>query len=193
MDAFRTTLLALMLAAIPLPVSAQSIESTYSKIGWETSCTIVDQAPEGEGSWARLRCAGYGDTPVHVADGDARMSVDYGTPSEPGGWESFTGFNHVNDTIEWRLADGVPFATIHRWFVDDGSGGSRQVLVVSTVVGRWSDASCMVGYVDANANSNANVIARGLADSKARDFRCGVDAPSYVGVTTDRTPQPSAG
>lgn len=183
----------LLAAAASLPAAAQTIESAYSKIDWQRSCTLEDESKEGDGAWAKVVCDGFGNVPVRITDADNRMSLDYGAVQERGPWESFAGFNRVNETVEWRLADGKPFATIHRWFVSDDEGGERQVLVVSTVAGRWSRESCMVGFVDANANSNANLIARGLADAEARDFRCGVDRPAYVGQTTSRTPQATAG
>lgn len=175
------------------PASAQSIDSAYSKIDWEGGCSVQETAPEGEGSWVLLACSGYAGYPVIVSEDDARMSLDYGEGDEVGTWETFTGFNRVGDTVEWRLQGGRPFATIHRWFVDDGAGKERQVLVVSTVAEPGGAASCMVGFVDANANPNANVIARGVADAEARGFRCGVDRPAFAGVTNAKTPQPTAG
>ena len=186
-----TAVVCAAMAAGPWPAAAEIVEAAYSTIDWDGGCRVVEKAPEGDGQWVRLSCQGLGDTPVLVAEGDARVSLDYGAVSAPGAWESFSGFNRVNETIEWRLAAGRPFATIHRWFVDDGKGGERQVLVVSTVAGSGSGSSCMVGFVDANANPSANLIARGLADAEARGFRCGVDRPGFVGTTTATTPQPT--
>jgi len=180
---------ALVLAGA-LPGGATGIESAYSKLDWQGGCRIVEKAPADEGNWVRLICSGYGNAPVLVDEGDDRVSLDYGAVAGPGQWESFGAFNRVNETIEWRLDGGRPFATIHRWFVDDGNGDERQVLVVSTV-SEAGEPSCMAGFVDANANPSANLIARGLADMGARNFRCGIDRPSWVGTTSARTPRPT--
>ena len=62
-------------------------------------------------------CAGYAGYGVLLAEGDLRMSVFYGFVGEwyaEGAWESFGAFNSVNDTLEWRLKDGVPQSTILR-------------------------------------------------------------------------------
>jgi len=182
------------LAAGPLalapPASGQEITSAYSSFDWQESCEIVDQpGPDEPAMWAVLECAGHDGLPVHIRDGDDRMSLDYGTVGKPGRWESFLAFNHVHTTLEWRLAAGEPFATIHRYFVSDLEGGSRQVLTVNSVALAPDQESCMVALVDAAANEGANVIARDLADTLVRGFACGGDAPRYYGKTTDTTPQ----
>jgi hypothetical protein len=41
---------------------------------------------------------------------------------------------------------------------------------------------CHVAYVDAQANPNANELARRAADRLARDFRCGADKVHVEGV-----------
>lgn len=193
--AFASAGLALAASVAVAPAQAAP-DSAYSTIAWDTGCTVIDQpAPDEPGGWAVLRCQGLGGVPVVVSDSDGRMSVWYGQGGEGHrGWASFTGFNEVNDTIEWRGIIGSgqgPYAAIHRWFVDDGTGGRRQVLVVSTVAMAPGEVSCPAGYVDANANANANVLARQVADRIARGFRCGRDPAMYHGLTAVTTPQPS--
>jgi hypothetical protein len=62
---------------------------------------------------------------------------------------------------------------------DDAHTG--QVLVISTVAQPANPRSCPAGYVDARENSDANVIARRVADEIASSFRCGVDIPVFHG------------
>jgi hypothetical protein len=181
--------LAFALALTPTGGALAANTSAYSTLAWETGCLVVERSDEGP--FIRLICEGYGNYMVHVAEGDLRMSLDYGIDPATGDWESFGAFNYVNDTVEWRLgADGAPFATIHRWFVSDLEGNDRPVLVVSTVARAAGQPSCVAGYVDAGAVSEANRLARQVADEVAAGFRCGVDEPRYHGPTRQQTPQP---
>jgi hypothetical protein len=82
--------------------------------------------------------------------------------------------------VEWRFTiqakRKVPFAMIMRYFTQlDGRKG--EVLVVTRIAGK---EACHVGYVDALANANAIVIARRIADERARSFDCRKD-PSVEG------------
>lgn len=165
-----------------VPLSAGEISSEYTKLNTETDCTVFSTAAEGDGDWANLTCNGYRGYPILIYYSDLRESLHYGFPP-PGDlapkWESFGGFNSTSDTIEWRIETGEsgprPFATIHRWMVSDVSGdGEIQVLVVEKVAGPGGDG-CVVGYVVATGNSNANQAARDVADEYARDFSCSLD------------------
>ncbi len=119
------------------------------------------------------------------------MSVKFGGTqgNAPGTWQSFGAFNSIGETIEWRLDGGTPFATILRWTLDnpgpDGSAPSPasrgQVLVISTIDDGTGKPSCMAGLVDARANSNANELARQVADTVAVSFTCGTDTPAFHG------------
>ena len=98
-------------------------------------------------------------------------------------------FNQTNDTVEWRLSGGRPFATILRWFIENSNPDTGapdeahrgQVLVVSRVAQPGEGGACVVGYVDALANPNANEMARNVADTLAADFTCMSDTPVYHG------------
>lgn len=169
--------------------SVSAAQSVYSKIDFD-ACIPQSSDPQG----GQLQCAGHGGYAVVFKEGDLRQAVQFGHVAQGDVFESFGAFNRVNDTIEWRLdANGVPVAAILRWFLEnpDPETGSPspqstgQVLVISRV-GQPGDAhSCVVGYVDALANSNANVIARTVADSVAEHFVCGGGTPVYHG---DRGP-----
>ncbi|MEM9280104.1 MAG: hypothetical protein AAGA76_16180, partial [Pseudomonadota bacterium] len=100
----------------------------------------------------------------------------------------FGQFNRVNTTIEWRLDNGKPYATILRWFIENSNSNGEfdrnlegQVLVISRVADHEKPQSCVVGYVDARANSNANELARKIADTTASSFKCFKEKPVYHG------------
>lgn len=166
-----------------------AVSSSYTKLDIRKGC---EQTSSNEVGGSYL-CAGFADYPVHFAEGDLRQSVFFG---HVGGWhaerawESFGQFNYVNETIEWRLKDGKPFATILRWFVeninpdtgapDDAHRG--QVLVVSRVAQPDDGDGCVVGYVDALANGDANTLARQVADTLAEGFACRTDEPQFHGA-----------
>lgn len=191
---FRTSLIigALMLAV--QPAGAQEITSVFTDLASDGSnCVLIDEDQISvEQSCQGL--AGYG---VLVTDADLRVSVFFGYVGSwygEGAYESFQSFNSVGDTIEWRLTDGVPRAAILRWFIDfDGTGdeASRgQVLVVSKIAQPDAGEGCVVGYVDARANDDANVLAQEVADTQVADFACRVDEPEFYGKTGLQTPTP---
>lgn len=83
--------------------------------------------------------------------------------------------------IEWRFVirdkKVVPYATIVRYFTQ-GAAGRGEVVVVTKVA---EIESCQVARIDALANGDAMVLARAVADRKARSFECGND-PEVVGT-----------
>lgn len=181
---FKISLFALSLTAIAInSASAQSYTSAYTKLNFDQHCAVLEEYELG----VSAKCSGYKDYPVYFSEGDLRAMVRFGhTTPKTDRWESFGQFNNVGNTIEWRLSAEVPTATILRWHIDtEDSQGNRkegQVLVVSTVANYDNpDNACIAGYVDALANSNANVLARNVADTIAIYFKCGVDSPKFYG------------
>src|SRR5262249_8039568 len=89
--------------------------------------------------------------------------------------------------VEWRISkDGdraTPFATIHRWFIQDGADGEKksEVLVVAKVGQVKEQDGCAVGLVMATGNPKANETARKIADEQAPGFACGGDERVLVG------------
>lgn len=168
---------------------AEANESAYSERNLD-ACKTLSQ--EEEGASISLECRGYKDFAVYFKEGDLRQSQAYGPISKAyidDAFESFGPFNHTNTKIEWRLdAAGRPVATILRWFIadpeDTGGNDARygQVLVVSTVATRENPTSCVVGYIDARENKDANTLARRVADEEAPDFACGRDEPQWHGA-----------
>ncbi len=176
---------ALLLIATPL--SAQEVESVYTSLDMDADCAWDTDGHDG--GWAE--CFGIGtDYPVFLVEGDLRMGAMFGHV-EDAEWfiDGFLPFNYVGDTVEWRIEDEKPYATILRWFItyldEDGMNIEGQTLVISTVAQPDTPAdqrkSCHVAYVDALSNPNANQLARQVAHLAAKTFRCGVDIPIYVG------------
>lgn len=177
----RVIFLSFFLATSP----AFSQTNTYTKIDFENTCTIVEEHEIG----ITAICAGYTGYPVIFAEGDLRQMVRFGHITKLGDqWESFGQFNRAGDTIEWRLKDKKPYAAILRYFIENSNSDGEykkefegQVLVVSTVGTHEKPTSCVVGYVDARANKNANNLSQELADTKVKSFICGEDKPVFFG------------
>jgi len=160
------------------PAAAGTIESTYTPLDLD-GCTNITP-PDAPDDSAVFRCEGLGGMAVRVAEGDLRMFVSYGphAAEQTAARQTLPVFNMIGKTLEWRLDDGAPFATIlrYRWDSDNGEGST---LVVTTL----GDAdACHVAYVRATENPNANALAREVADSQARGFVCGRDKPRTYGA-----------
>ncbi len=177
------------LFGLTLAASASGVTSEYTQLDSEKDCVVVDSADDGDGDWANLVCPGYKGYPVLLFYSDLRESLFYGFPpafDQAPDFMSFAGFNRAGPTIEWRLAPrggaSVPFATIHRWFVTDPEfpGDDTEVLVVRKVAQLDKRQGCVVGFVVASGNANANEQARRVADDQARDFACGADQPAVL-------------
>jgi hypothetical protein len=177
----------LLLALLALTPAAQAADSVYTKVNFDADCR-EEQSDDTGGSWT---CKGYGDYAIKFAEGDLRQSAFYGELGpwyEKGAFETFTGFNNARETIEWRMQAGVPVATIRRWHVSPGTKDNgdplpeAQVLVVSKVGQKGVGDACVVGYVEATANKDANEIARKVADEQAAGFRCREIKPKWHGA-----------
>jgi len=184
--------LALLALALPAAAQAQALDSVYTSYDWAGECRTLDQdvPPDAAGMGFRMICPGPDGMHLMLTDGDARISMDYGSTPEFGPWESFASFSSVHDTVEWRRqrlgGEMTPFATIHRWFVGPGDA-ARELLVISTVANAPSEESCMVGFIDTSNTTGANELARDVADRYAPGFVCGSARArgfGYVGVET---------
>lgn len=182
MKHFSQILAVLFLFSVHNEAEADQITSTYTKI--QLDRCLLQESPSSQeegtfgGSWS---CDGYAGTPVYVAEGDLRMFVSFGANAmnEPAAGQTLPSFNTINETLEWRLRDDTPFATILRWFpnkVENGKTGS--ILIVTQLV---PGATCQIARVDAQANKDANVMARQMADLLAGKFECG-QSPTVLGA-----------
>lgn len=169
-----TGLSGLCLAVLPsvTSVAAAGIDSAYTKIQLQ-NCTQVETASDEGTFGGAWQCPGYKDQSVYVAEGDLRMFISFGpfAADEPAAGQTLPNFNTVNETLEWRLRGGVPFATILRWFpsLDDGAR-TGSILIVTQL--KPDGGTCQIARIDAQANANANVLAREAADTLAGTFDC---------------------
>jgi hypothetical protein len=168
------------------PAFAETNDSVYTSLDL-AQCRQEAADPEDPVSGGVWWCAGYQGMPVRVAEGDLRYLVSYGenAADEIAAGETLPAFNRIGETLEWRLhddptADGRrPIATILRYFTEAEGGSEGQVLVITKIGGPGQ--ICHVGYVDATANPEANLIARQIADSLAPTFGCGRDVAQKFG------------
>ena len=89
--------------------------------------------PEMEERGAVFRCQGFGGIAVRVAEGDLRMFVSYRDRAgdQTAARQTLPAFNATRETLEWRLEDGKPFATILRYHRDSDGLSRRSTLVVT--------------------------------------------------------------
>lgn len=189
--------------ALLLTISGERLvaqESVYTRIDLEAECQITEQVEEG--GFIAFSCDGLPGYPVRVAEGDLRQFTQFGgvTPESLRS-QTFAPWNRVNSVVEWRLTDERPYATILRWFIENVNAATGsvdpalvgQVLVISTVAAPEGGESCMVGMVDALANTEANQLARSVADTLAPGFDCNRDRPRYHGARGPLAPEPPVG
>lgn len=149
------------------------------------ACTTLRSHPDGNA----YQCPGLEGFPIYLAEGDHRTFVAGGLEPEHSraAQQTLGSFNtpflHSSHraTVEWRFTikdkRKVPFAMIMRYFTEMDSR-KGEVLVVTRIAGK---EVCHVGYVDALANADAIVLARRIADERARVFDCRKD-PSVEGA-----------
>lgn len=188
-----------LVSAVLISAPALANDSVYTDAGRD-KCWLLKQ---GEGASSQMLCPGLGDYPIHFIESDIRQSFFFGHVRKSyleKGFESFGPFNHAEATVEWRIdAAKKPGATILRWIIenqDPQTGRSTralegQVLVISKVAQKEDGEGCVIGYVDALANADANLLARRIADERAAGFRCGTDRPSYHGKRGEKAGEPT--
>ncbi|MEM1040000.1 MAG: hypothetical protein AAGI12_11090 [Pseudomonadota bacterium] len=130
---------------------------------------------EGPGS-AALVCTGYAGIDLYLDYFDSRDAIrvgrdGVGTPFLP----QFTSFG---PKAEWRLEAGVPVAMILRMQLGGSTPGNW--LTVHKV-DATAKKGCVMGYVDARANRNANLLARDIA-AGADSFVCGRSELQFLGT-----------
>ena len=181
----RLALSALLLLAAS-PATAQ-IESAVTDFNPKKCRHIPGTVEEDYGEW---HCRGYGGIRVWMGAGDQRVMISFGARAEkePAARQTLASFNGEGETIEWRIETRAnqrrPFAAIMRWSTtkpdDKGDQIDGKVLVVTRLP---PGAVCHVGYVDGRANANAIELARKIADTRAKDFRCRQDKAVVLGET----------
>lgn len=182
---FKCLILTVVIALSPS--GALAGESSYTKLNFDRDCDFENPAnPEEAGMGTKAVCAAPGKPNIYFSEGDLRQSIGFGLPAD---FQSFSQFNRMNTTIEWRSDKNGAYAAIVRWFIENinpntgAADKSRegQVLMVYRVAKNAEDMTCIAGMVDARANKNANIRARKLADTIAATYGCGEDQPQYHG------------
>ena len=154
------------------------LASVYTLLDLD-KCELVSEETE-EGTSAEWRCAGFGEVPLIVEEGDGRFDVDAGVRNEA--FETIGAFNSLGENVEWRLRDGKPFAVIFRYLDATEEAKGRTVLAVEKV-GSAAAPGCRVAQVAGDV-PDANQVARDLADSNAAEFACGSSEMAVAGNAT---------
>ncbi len=168
--------LAVIALTLAIPAQADAAKSIFTKIDLK-ACKQIKK-PDGfvfEGSWA---CKGVKGYDVIYSGMDLRATIAFGPKAQTqcAAAQSFGHFNSPGDTIEWRMAKGKPYATILRWFTDNGDEGSKQNWLVVTKID--GNGACRSAIIDTQF-PNANQVARDKAD-KSASFKCAKDLPELI-------------
>ncbi len=176
-------------AALVLQSNAETISSYTSTA--PKDCRVKSAGNGVDGSIIRV-CPGKNGLIVLISEDDLRETVSVGrnrlgAAKEPAAQTWFGPFNSTTDTVEWRAANGRPYAIIQRWHIADNSDPDKEGRPIAKpmlAVTRLSPGPvCHVAYVDVQANPNANELARKAADEIARHFKCGKDEVKAIGAT----------
>lgn len=197
-------LIAVIAAAHAAPRSVEAAESVYTDTKLDKCENLIPNPGQIEIDMgvASYKCPGYKGYPFYFEEEDVRQSVHFGHLSEKilvGAGETFAVFNHIGDTIEWRLDEkGTPRATILRYTMENQNprifeldkAFYGQVLVVSRIGQPDDMTGCVTAYVDALENKDADRLARRLADEQAPNFPCGRQKPVFHGRKGDKSSEP---
>ncbi len=181
----RVAFIALVLSLL-VPPQGWAQDSTYTRIG---DCS-ARRAPAGmEYLNAFMACEGYGGWAVYTASTNQAERLAYGdrglvrqlseTPIR-----STVGLASTAETIEWRTRGRQPYAVIARWTARRGTTRLEEYLVVSALDAR--NGACHLSYIDVTEVSNANDVARRIADRTAPGFTCGSRTPTRIGASEAR-------
>jgi hypothetical protein len=183
--------LALMSGCLAGTATAETFASTYTSIA-EAHCRKFDVVKIDSSEFAASRiCAGRGGYKVLVEEDDLRDTLSVGKSvrqagREPAAQDHYDAFNEYEDRVEWRSGhDGKPIAIIVGWsFADNDNtdaAGRPQSARLLVVLRLPPGPVCKVAYIDRAANSDANELARKVADETARGFKCGTDKVQVIG------------
>ena len=168
--------------------NAQTFSSSYTSTA-PRDCRVTSAGNGVDDSTIRV-CPGKAGLVVVITEDDLREAVSVGrtraaADKEPAAETSFGPFNSTTNTVEWRAADGKPFAIIQRWHIadttDEGKNGRPIAKPLLAVTRLPPGAVCHIAYVDVKANPDANELARKAADESARSFNCGKDEVRVIG------------
>jgi hypothetical protein len=162
-------------AAVVLPHAsgfANPVKSLYTTVDLSACKKVRQHRP----AW---RCSGLAGNPVYIA-GRRGQFVSVGTHADkrraasqtPGTGDALLARGDGRAIVEWRFDrrgdKRLPYAIIVR-FHAMGPAPKGDILVVLKVD---AHETCHVAYIGAQANDNAIVQARAIADVQARTFDC---------------------
>jgi hypothetical protein len=129
-------------------------------------------------AWHCFGPAGYGfsydDSIMHASL--SFYAPSQGRPSEGESWAPAA--LGIGSRIEWRMANGKPFAAIiGRWRRLEEDATDSTAIEELLIVKITDKGGCAVATLGALA-PGALVAAREIADSRAATFRCGIDKPA---------------
>jgi hypothetical protein len=157
---------------------AEASKSIFSDFDLSKCKTIELFEEDGGGIW---KCKDIKGFDVIFSEGDLRGTVGFGpqAKNQCSSSQSFGHFNSPGTKIEWRMERDKPYATIMRWFTDNGEpDGKQNWLVVTKLNGK---DSCRTALIDTKM-PNANGVAQQKADS-THNFSCEKDIPEVVAST----------
>jgi hypothetical protein len=169
------TLCALILALVLPSAAVAAPKSVYTTFDFK-KCKVLHAAVPDEEDGGSYLCKGYGGLTMYFASGDLREMMAFGKEPQNhcAATQMFSQFNSAGATIEWRVNQGKPFATIQRWTVSISGEDSEKTaswLVVSKLEAK---NSCRMAIVE-GAMPGANAKARELADQLSSTFTCSRD------------------
>ena len=137
------------------PASAQTFSSSYTSTA-EKDCRTIGKPRNIDGGTTQV-CPGKSGLVVLISEDDLRQTVSVGpnhvaAAKEPAAETWFAPFNSTANTVEWRAADGRPFAIIQRWLIADnndpdktGSPITKPMLAVTRLP---PGPVCHVAYIE---------------------------------------------
>jgi hypothetical protein len=165
-----SALIAACVSALGPASAAEPVSSAYTRHDYENCQKLSDDDPIME-----RRCEGYAEIPILWINDPDSSSLSFGTEGALGGeYDARFTFAVVGNVIEWRgpveAGTVVPYAAIVRYQLCRAIGGPcAPELVVYRLVGKR--ASCIVATVNGR-RADANLRAREIADTFARNFDC---------------------
>ena len=110
------------------PANAQTFSSSYTSTA-PKDCRMIG-SPTARRQPTRV-CPGKAGLVVVISEDDLRETVSVGrnraaAAKEPAAQTWFGPFNSTTNTVEWRAADGKPFAIIQRWHIADNDDRGQE-------------------------------------------------------------------
>ncbi|MDB5500990.1 MAG: hypothetical protein JWR89_892 [Tardiphaga sp.] len=183
--------IAALACAVGSAAASDGVTSTYTSTADKDCRKLSSFKIDGDDYASEYLCPGYAGLKVLKQEDDLREKISVGRSAgaaarEPAAAQGFGPFNSTTNSVEWRVANGRPFAMIQRWHIADnddpdktGRPQAKQMLVVTRLP---PGAVCHVAYIDVTANADANEIARKAADEVARGFGCSTAKAGIAGV-----------